>query len=182
MPQRNTTKANGAAPAAAPEDRLTPQQCTAVDLLASGHTITSAASQVGVDRSTASGWLNHSAPFQAALNQRRVEAWSAMVETLRSLVPEAVRVLQEELQGQGPGRLQAAVHLLKAVNIYGTVGPPTGPVTPEDAEQEQLRHAVAREQAQITADDIRLAQQRRESDRMMATLMSVNLTGLGPQP
>jgi hypothetical protein len=182
MPQRNTTKTNGADPASAPDDRLTPQQRAVCDLLAGGRTLTDTAAAVGVDRATVSGWVNHHAPFQAALNQRRQDLWQDIVEGVRGLLPKALAVLQEELEGQGPGRLTAAVHVFKMVGLYGQVGAPTGPTTPEELEQDQRRQAVERAQTVLTEEDVRLAEQRRESDRTLAAMMSMNLTSLGPPP
>ena len=135
MRQRNTTKPNGVD--AAPADHLTPQQAAVCDLLASGRTLTDAAAAVGVDRATVSQWTNHHPLFQATLNQRRQELWAGIVEGLRGLLPKAMAVLQEELQGQGPGRLTAAVHVFKMVGLYGQVGAPTGPATVEEVEQAQ---------------------------------------------
>jgi hypothetical protein len=180
MPQRNTTKPNGVAAAAA--DRLTPQQAAVCDLLASGRTLTDAAAAVGVDRATVSGWVNHHAPFQAALNQRRQDLWQDIVAGVRGLLPQALAVLQEELAGQGPGRLAAAVHVFKMVGLYGQVGAPTGPTTVEAVEQDQRRQAVERAQTVLTDEDVRLAEQRRESDRTLSALMSLDLQALGPRP
>jgi hypothetical protein len=179
MPPRNPTKPNGAA--AAPDDRLTPQQGAVCDLLASGRTLTDAAAAVGVDRATVSGWVNHHASFQAALNQRRQDLWHDIVAGLRGLLPQALAVLQEELDGQGPGRLTAAVHVFKMVGLYGQVGAPTGPVTPEDVEQAQRRAVLERTQTVLTEEDIRLAEQRRASDRTLEALMTMNLGAL-PRP
>ena len=182
MPQRNTTKTNGADPASAPDDRLTPQQRAVCDLLAGGRTLTDAAAAVGVDRATVSGWVNHHAPFQAALNQRRQDLWRDIVEGLRGLLPQALAVLQEELAGEGPGRLTAAVHVFKMVGLYGQVGPPGGPTTVEDVAQTQIRQALERTRTVLTEEDVRLAQQRRESDRALAAMMNLDLTPLVPRP
>ena len=103
MRRRNTTKANGVDPA--PDEHLTPQHLAAIDLLVAGKTLTETATALGVGRPAVSEWVNHRPDFQAHLNVRRQELWASITETLRSLVPEAVRVLQEELHGEGPGRL-----------------------------------------------------------------------------
>jgi hypothetical protein len=150
------------------------------DLLASGRTLTDAAAAVGVDRATVSGWANHLAPFQAALNRRRQDLWQDIVAGVRGLLPQALAVLQEELAGQGPGRLPAAVHVFKMVGLYGQVGAPRGPTTLEEIEHDQRRQAVDRAQTVLTDEDVRLAEQRREADRTLEALMS--LTPLGPRP
>ena len=89
-----------------PDWTLTPQQETAVDLLASGKTVTDTAAAVEVTRQTVSEWLNHHPGFQAALNSRRQELWAGMTDALRNLLPQAVEVLKHELEGEA--RLQAA--------------------------------------------------------------------------
>ena len=151
MRQRNTTKPNGVD--ATPADRLTPQQAAVCDLLAGGRTLTDAAAVVGVDRATVSQWTNHNLLFQASLNQRRQQLWADIVEGLRGLLPQALAVLQEELEGQGPGRLTAAVHLLKCTGLYGQVGAPTGPATVEDVEQAQRCQALERTRTVLTEED-----------------------------
>lgn len=109
---------------------LTPQQETAVDLLATGKTITDTAAAVEVSRQTVSEWLNHHCGFQAALNSRRQELWAGMTDRLRSLLPKALDVVERELDGGDPS---AAVHVLKACGLYGMPAP-SGPTEAEDAE------------------------------------------------
>jgi hypothetical protein len=113
-----------------PDWTLSPQQETAVALLASGKTITDAALAIDVTRQTVSEWLNHHPGFQAALNSRRQELWHGMTDTLRGLLPKALDVLARELEGETP--LSAAVHVLKACGMYGMV-PPQGPAEVQDA-------------------------------------------------
>ena len=182
MAQRNPTKPHGADPASAPDDGLSPKQRTAVDLLSSGQTLTATAEALSLDRWTVSQWVNHHAPFQAQLNARRHELWRGIVEGLRGLLPKALAVLQEELEGEGPGRMVAAKEVFRMVGLYGTIGPPTGPTSVEDLEQEQRRQALERTRTVLTEEDIALARQRRESDRTMAALMSLNVGPLLPQP
>ena len=131
-----------------PDWTLTPQQETAVDLLASGKTVTDTAVVVDVTRQTVSEWFNHHPGFQAALNSRRQELWIGMTQTLRGLLPKALEVLKDELEGEHP--LPAAVHVLKACGLYGNVSP-LGPTEVEDA---------------------LLAEQERQSERRRKTLMA----------
>ena len=120
MPSRNTTKANGA------DDRLTPQQCAAVDLLVTGQTLTDTAQVLEVDRATVSGWVNHHPPFIAALNSRRQELFDGNAERLRSLLPKALAVIEKELEGPQP--LPAALAVLKSCGLAtGLGGPPAPP-------------------------------------------------------
>ena len=82
--------------------------------------------------------------------------------------------------GEGPGRLTAAVHVFKMVGLYDQVGPPGGPTMVEDVAQTQIRQALERTRTVLTEEDVRLAQQRRDSDRARAALTSLDLTPLGP--
>jgi len=113
-----------------PDWTLTPQQETAVDLLASGKTVTDTATAVEVTRQTVSEWLNHHPGFQAALNRRRQDLWAGMTDALRGLLPKALEVLKCELEGERP--LPAAGQVRKACGLYG-VPAPRGPTGPEDA-------------------------------------------------
>jgi len=77
--------------------KLSPQQETALDLLATGANVTATAEQVKVSRQTVSEWLNHHAAFQAALNARRRELFAENQERLRSLIPKALETLEGSL-------------------------------------------------------------------------------------
>jgi hypothetical protein len=76
-----------------------------------------------------SDWLNRHHAFRAALNRRRQELWAESADRARSLVPKALDVLAEELAGER--RLTAAVHIVKAVGLYGLAAP-SGPTDPEE--------------------------------------------------
>lgn len=76
---------------------MTTQQELAVDLLASGKTVTETVVAIGVSRQTVSGWMNRSAEFRAGLNARYQELWAAMGDRLQALLPDAVEALASEL-------------------------------------------------------------------------------------
>ena len=122
-----------------PDWTLSPQQETAVDLLASGKTVTDTAQAIDVTRQTVSEWLNHHPGFEAALNGRRQELWGGMTDTLRGLLPKALEVLKGELEGEQP--LPAAVHVLKACGLYG-LPIPTGATDPQTIALEQQRKTL----------------------------------------
>jgi hypothetical protein len=111
--------------------KLTPQQELAVDLLATGQTITQTAEAVNVSRQTVSEWVNHHAAFQAELNKRRQELWQAHADRLRSLVPKALDVIERELDGENS--LRAAAHILRAAGL-NNMPKPYGPTETEDIE------------------------------------------------
>ena len=128
MARRNPT--NPDVPAT-PDWSLSPQQAAAVDLLASGQTLTAVAAAIEVTRQTVSGWVNQHPGFQAAMHNRRQELWDGMADTLRGLLPRAVEVLKQQLEVRQP--LTAAVHVLKACGLYGGLPAPGGWLEPEDA-------------------------------------------------
>jgi hypothetical protein len=146
---------------------LTPQQETAVDLLASGKTVTDTAAAVEVTRQTVSEWVNHHPGFQAALNRRRQELWGNMVDGLRALAPKALAVLARELESEAP--LAAAIHVLKACGLYGGVPMPTGPTDPDAI---ALAMKLAEDDRQHAAHETDMTIKRRSFDRMLRELAS----------
>jgi hypothetical protein len=148
-----------------PDWTLTPQQETAVDLLASGQTVTDTAMAIDVTRQTVSEWLNHHPGFQAALNRRRQELWVGMTDTLRGLLPKALEVLKSELEGET--LLPAAVHVLKACGLYGGVRAPVGET---DLQAIALAQQLAEDARAHAAEDVENTIKRRGFDRMLRAL------------
>jgi hypothetical protein len=144
---------------------LSPQQETAVDLLASGKTVTDTAQAIEVTRQTVSEWLNHHPGFQAALNQRRQELWAEITEGLRALLPRAVVVLAQALEGEEA--LAAAIHVLKCCGLYGTLLAPGGPTDPQAI---ALAMRMAEDTRQHAAEEAEIAIKRRNFDRMLSAL------------
>jgi hypothetical protein len=132
MSRRITTNPDGEARRA-----VTPQQELAVDLLASGKTVTETAATIGTSRQTVSEWLNRSAAFRASLNERRQELWVANADRLRALLPDAVEALAGELRDGN--RLKAAALILRSCGAYGLAAPlaPTDPDEIELADRER---------------------------------------------
>ena len=96
---------------------LTPQQETAIDILALGRNLTDTAQAVKVSRKTVSQWVNHHPAFRSALRQRRSELLRESRGKLHALLPKALQTIESELDMmQG---LQAAIHILKATGVYG---------------------------------------------------------------
>ncbi len=120
-----------------------PEQETAVDLLANGKTVAETAQALEVTRQTVAAWLRHPG-VQAALNGRRQELWVGMTDRLRGLLPKALDVLAQELEGENP--VPVAVHILKACGCYGLLAP-QDPVEAEElavAEQERVNNRKQR--------------------------------------
>ncbi len=112
--------------------QLSVAQQNAVDILVTGKTDQEVGDAVGVSRQTVWSWRNQNAAFVAALNAKRAEVWGVGSEKLRTLVPLAVAVLEEELASDEPrDRLAAAVHVLKGVGLYGSNLQPEGDTTAE---------------------------------------------------
>ncbi|MBX3276438.1 MAG: helix-turn-helix domain-containing protein [Acidobacteria bacterium] len=106
-------------------DKLNGPQLKAVDMLATGATITAAAGAVGVSRQTVSEWVNRDAEFRATLNRRRAELWTEQSDRLRSLIPKALDRLEAALEnGTGDG-LRAALGVLKLAGVgdLSRIGP-----------------------------------------------------------
>jgi len=126
---------------------LTVAQLNAVDLLVTGKTDQETAAAVGVTRQTVNGWRNTNPYFRAALNRRRHDLWGVTVDQLRALLPRAVAVLAQELEG-GPGSARAAVEILRLAGLDRTradekldtllIGP-TDPAAIIDAEVRRRR-------------------------------------------
>jgi hypothetical protein len=126
---------------------LTVVQLNAVDLLVIGKTDQETAEVVGVTRQTVNGWRNQNPYFQAELNRQRQVLWGGAVDQLRALLPRAVAVLAEELDG-GNDRVRVAVDLLRLGGLDRTKAPQkldtflVGPTDPEaviDAEVRRRR-------------------------------------------
>ncbi len=121
-------------------DTLTPQQAAAVDALAFGATVTDAAETVKVSRQTVSEWLHHNPAFQAALHARQHELWRGHVERLRSLVPKALDTLEAAVSDEQQG-VAVAVHILKAVGLYG-LREPNGSIHVDEIESAEQRREM----------------------------------------
>jgi hypothetical protein len=98
------------------EHGLSPAQHRALDLLVAGETDGSVAEAVGVHRVTVWKWRHYDPEFQAQLNQRRREIWSASKDRLRSLLPIALDTLEAELHG-GRQRARTALEILRLAGL-----------------------------------------------------------------
>jgi hypothetical protein len=126
---------------------LTMAQLNAVDLLVTGATDHETAEAVGVTRQTVNGWRNANPWFAAELNRRRQDLWGGAFDQLRALLPCAVGVLAEELNG-GVDRVAVALSILRLGGVDRTKASQkldtflVGPTDPEaviDAEVRRRR-------------------------------------------
>ena len=111
------------------QDRLTAPQAAAVELVALGRNDTDTAKAAGVTRQTVNGWRNHDPAFVAAVNAKRRELWEETHARLRGLAVKALDVLAGALEADPATALPAAVQVLKALKIYGTIDAPEGPTS-----------------------------------------------------
>jgi len=95
---------------------LTVEQQNAIDLLVVGKTDLAVAEAVGKTRQTIGAWRLYHPDFQAALNKRRHEVWSVSADKLRSLLPQALEVIEQELEG-GENRVKIALEIVKLAGI-----------------------------------------------------------------
>lgn len=68
-----------------------------------------------------------------ARKDQRVAQWQAQIERLQGLVEKAISVLESDLDNPTDARLRqaAAIHVLKAVKLYGDVDRPEDEYIPK---------------------------------------------------
>lgn len=114
-----------------PKAELSEAQQAVIGLLLQGNNAQEAGDSVGVDRATVAAWRKSDDEFKAELARRRFDLWGSQIERLRSLVNLAVGVLESDLKNTDDLRLRqaAAVHILRAVKLYGEINSPDGRIT-----------------------------------------------------
>jgi hypothetical protein len=143
---RKQTERNGQ-----PRRELSEQQQSAVELLAAGKTDKEASRALNLPGDAVAKWRMHDPVFQAALNACRAEAWRAGIDRLRSMVPQALDTLAEELaRPDNPDRCKIALDILRLAKLPDMT--PQGPEEPDTI----VRLAVNRErqQARGPLDDL----------------------------
>ena len=121
------------------KDDLTVMQEKAIQLLMTGLTDQAVADQLGLARQTVCNWRHNEAAFAARFNAERQALWSTHREKLRSLVAQAVDVLAEDMVAKLEPKLRqsAAIHVLKAVGLYGQDMKPSGAIDSGQVERER---------------------------------------------
>ena len=112
------------------KDDLTVMQEKAIQLLMTGLSDQAVADKLGLARQTVCNWRHNEAAFAARFNVERQALWSTHREKLRSLIVQAVNVLSEDMDTRTERRLRqsAAIHVLKAVGLYGQDMKPSGAI------------------------------------------------------
>ena len=96
---------------------LSPDQATAVDILATGGSLDDVQKATTVEAATVRAWLRD-ADFVAALNVRTNEVRDAHLDRLRAMVPKALDTLEGLLESQDEAvRLRVASYVLKAAAL-----------------------------------------------------------------
>ena len=112
------------------KDSLTVMQEKAIQLLITGGSDQAVADELDIARQTVNNWRHNDAAFAARFNAERQALWSTHREKLRSLVAQAVDVLAEDMETRLEPKLRqsAAIHVLKAVGLYGQDMMPSGAI------------------------------------------------------
>ncbi|MEH6917495.1 hypothetical protein V7Y60_25795 [Priestia megaterium] len=97
------------------EQGLTIEQLNAIDLLVTGKADKETASIVGVNRVTVTKWRNYDIYFQAELNKRRKEIWTASIDKIRALVPKALERLEQEIEVENGWKI--ALEIVKIAGL-----------------------------------------------------------------
>ena len=120
------------------QDNLTIMQEKAIRLLMAGLNDGAVADKLGLARQTVNNWRHNEAAFAARFNAERQALWSTHREKLRSLVAQAVDVLAEDMVAKLEPKLRqsAAIHVLKAVGLYGQDMKPSGAIDSGQVERD----------------------------------------------
>ena len=125
------------------ESGLSQKQYNVMDAILDGATDQETAKRCGVSRQTVNVWKNNDAEFREVLNQRRQELWETHLDQLRAMIGAAVQTLADDLAYNNGlmYKRESAIHVLKAVGIYGKdvarpkpsirVGPSPEPGSPQ---------------------------------------------------
>ena len=157
---------------------LTAQQRSAIDLILAGSNDRQVAEQVGVHRVTVTNWRLHDPDFQVTLNSRLTSLWTGATHAIRTVLPEALESLREQLHSH-PNRGRLALDLVFRAGLLGrpyagdlaTMG--VGPLTMDQLlDQEVLHHRAATGQP-AAADDgspLPISEEERDAayDRLVA--------------
>ena len=120
------------------QDSLTVMQEKSIQLLMTGLSDQAVADELEIARQTVCNWRHHDAAFAARFNAERQALWSTHREKLRSLVAQAVDVLAEDMAAKLEPKLRqsAAIHILKAVGLYGQDMKPSGAIDSGQVERD----------------------------------------------
>ena len=120
-------------------DTLPATQTLAIASLVAGNTITAAAEEAGIDRTTLHRWIREDFEFQARLNGARRELQDACNVRLLGLVDSAIDVLAGELEG---GNADCAMVVLRGLGLLSGAPVRIGPTNPAVLEENALVNSL----------------------------------------
>jgi len=122
------------------ECNISDNQQLAISLIVTGKTDTEIAKELNISRTTLWRWKTEDSGFIVELNKKRREVWGSSIDRLRNLVPKAIEIMEKFIDDNAlldNSSLAAAVHILKAVGIYGVaLNPEKLPATKEEVKLE----------------------------------------------
>ncbi|MCP4444637.1 MAG: hypothetical protein GY811_04730 [Myxococcales bacterium] len=125
------------------EYELSAMQSRALHLLVGGMSVSKAAEEVGVDRSTLHRWLRDDWAFKAAVNGARIELQRAVQLRLAQVASSATEVVATAIDN---GDVRAAIAVLKGLGaLSGGLEEPGSDRPGVLAEEAQLREAERKE-------------------------------------
>ncbi len=124
------------------EINLTPQQTKVLELLLVGSTITKAAAQAGVDRTTVHRWLRGDSGFQAASNAARRNLQREIEGRLLQIARSAAETVAAAVDY---GDVRASLAVLRGIGLL--VGAPLQIDGEDPAELAEEAEIAARERA-----------------------------------
>ena len=114
---------------ATPQAELSPQQVLAIEQLAVGATVVSAAEAAGVSRETVHRWNREDWAFQAAVNRARRDLQEAVERRLLAVAEKAMSNVSDAVD---EGNLSASLSVLKGLGVLNGVAPRLGSDDPVD--------------------------------------------------
>jgi hypothetical protein len=135
---------------------ISPGQWLALQALASGGSITKAATEAGVARETVSRWVHHDPVFLAQLHNVRAELAIQTRCALEALGMQAVGVLVDAVQNQfvKPWRLKAACAVLKMVGADRAETMPTTTAQEVHVRLQEREAELRERQGKLMANEV----------------------------
>lgn len=133
---------------------LSTTQLAAIEALLTGATVTHAAREAGVARTTVHRWLRDDWDFQAALNRERRELCDAIRSRLLRAAESSAALVLKAVDG---GDVQVALSVLKGLGLLGS----------------RVHVDVGDDDPAALALEASIAKGEIESDRQLRSLMSV---------
>ena len=95
------------------------KQRNAIDLLVTGPYDREVAEKIGVERETTTRWRLYDPDFRIELERARDALWGNSANKMRSLLPKALRVVDEGLEDQkfSSDRMKLALSVLKIAKL-----------------------------------------------------------------